>query len=78
MISQIEELLGQPVELLESLSVADLTARLQHYFHITRPEEAKKNPTQHRSFSSGANAIREAKLARAKELAKAAGIDLGL
>ena len=59
------------------MSIAELTERVKHYFIITRPEEAKKaGATRH--MSAGNNAGRSAKLNRARELAKMAGIDLGI
>jgi len=78
MTSQIEQLLEMPVSQLEMLSDTDLTARVIHYFPITRPEQAPKQDKFKISPSPSISRERQIKLDRARMLAKQAGIDLGI
>jgi len=75
----IETLLETPVDQLEKITDNELTEHLKHYFVITRPELISKHSNEHKTFKSPSSSYEhKIKLERAKNLAKLAGVDLGL
>ena len=77
----LEALLDCSTEKLQAMSDEELTSYLSKYFTVTRPKLAKESSQQNNKqnpLKILENAEHQKKLARAKELAKALGVDLGI